>query len=790
MKKIKFFIPFILLGIVTFFSLGKTLSYYFFTDDYAFLYYLRNNLNFGWPYNSVLSIFRPVYQVFGINPFPYLLLAVITYFLAGVAVYFVAKQLTNNKLIAILSSFIFATGYIGVEQFSMIAVSIINNVNVINVCITLILFLKWIENRKIKYYIMTLFMFWVSFVLFPYRAYPLIIFLPTLYFIKDFQFGNLKKIAKQLFILVAMYVPFFVVATNNGINLFNSTGMFTFNLIFFKELFGVLGKFLVIKSLAGFLNITPDLDLYAFVGFTFFLISVLISTILIWKKEEHGRNLLIVLFLSIQAYVGNMLLHVDFAGNGPVNRYLTIVFAPLSIAIVLFIFIILSKFSKLKLAKTRVLLIALVGMIIVSYSFLSREYESEVIKERSEPAKAFFKEIKTYIPQISGSSYNVFYFDRASYFPISSRFGNVLLSAAMSNSVNLAVPYNVGIESIKIVDTFDQFLRFVIYPPKDKKINYFTFYDNEKGLHDTTRKAFDLLKNGSNIRIPNSQIRYNNKDGIYSINIDAKNVSSLTPLSVTIFLRATPKDFSSFTFPYLSSSDEFVKEYYEKNKIDKSEIFKYLLAREKYYQTVKVEAESIHIGKLNPVSYLIDEKNETVWLSDQSRWEVNIKPWIKIDLSENRNISRIIWRETQTRLINKFTISTSIDGKSWIKVNNVSKKNIPSDETLKIVDFENVNVRYVLITIDELVYGSPGPGLAEIEVVENDYKDIDIGSAIRIKTSPFEYIKDADELLQTYDYLRQNAKLSVKVLTNKDDINSNLLLLEFSDRLFSRIHNF
>lgn len=799
MKKIKIFIPFILLGIIIFFSLGKTLSYYFFTDDYAFLYYLGKNLNFGWPYTYVLPLFKPIYNFFEINPLPYLLLALISYFLAGVAVYFTAKQLTRSKLIATLSSLIFATGYIGLEQFSLIAVSTINNLNVINVCITLMFLIRFIEGKKLRYYFLTLFMFWFSITLFPYRAYPLILFLPTIELIKSFRFESLKKEFKKIIFLGLRYVPFVILASSYGlfsygtvktigtkeINLFSiitdpNSKLFTLlNIEFLKELFGVLGKFILVKPIIGFLNIVPDLNLYAFWGFILFFAAILVSLVsIIRKKEDDGRNLLIALFLTIEAYVGNMLLHTDFAGNGAVNRYLTIAFLPFSIMIVLFLFAIASKLEKLKLFNKKFAVVATVLLIVFSYSLLSREYEREVIKERSNPAKSFFKELKNYVPEISNSSYNVFYFDRASYFPVSSRFGNVLLSAAMSNSVNLAVPYGVDIKSIKIVDTFDQFLRFVIYPPKEKKINYYTFYNNEKGLQNTTGRIFALLKNGSYIKIPNSQIHYTKKDGSSLINIETKNVSSLTPLTVKLSLRATPKDFSSFTFPYIGTPDEPVKDYYEKNNIRKSEIYKYLLAREKYYQTVSVNVESIHIGKQNLATYLVDEKAETVWLSDQSRWEVDIKPWIKIDLSENRNIGGIIWRELPTRLIDKFTITTSIDGKSWAKVNNVSKKNKTSDSTLSIIDFDNVNARYILITIDELAYGSPGPGLAEIEVIESDYRYLDPESAFRIKNSPFEYIKDSEELSEAYEYLSKNAKLSIKAVTNKDDSNSNLLLFE------------
>ncbi len=808
MKKIKVLIPFILLSVVTFFSLGKTLSYYFFTDDYAFLYYLGHNLDFGWPYTYVLPLFRPIYLLFGTDPFPYLLLAIVTYFLAGIAVYFTAKQLTKSRLVATLSSLIFATGYIGLEQFSLIAVSTINNINVINVCITLIVWIKFVRTKKIIYYFLAFLMFGISMTLFPYRAYPLILFLPTIDFFMNFQFDNPKKIISRAVLTIARIIPFFLFSSIYGVFSYgpygegNESGFFNIitnsenniftliNIEFLQELFGVLGKFVLVKPIVALLNVAPNLNLYASVGFILFFITVLISLILILKKKNDGRNLLIVLFLTIEAYVGNMILHVDFAGNGAVNRYLTIAFLPFSILVVLLLFVIASKPEKFKLFNKRIAIIITVLLIVLSYSLLSREYEREVIKERSNPAKSFFIELKNYLPQVSNSSYNVFYFDRASYYPISTRFGNVLLSAAMSNSVNLAVPYGIDKESIKIVDTFDQFLRFVIYPPEGKTIKYYTFYNNEKGLHETTKQVFALLKNGSYTKIPNDQIHYTKNKEYSSIDIETKEISSLTPLNVKISLKATPRDYSSFSFPYLGTADESIKDFYEKNNFQKTEIYKYLLSREKYYQTVSVDVESIHIGKQNPASYLIDEKNETIWLSDQSRWEVNIKPWIKIGLSENRNVGRIIWQELPTRLIEKFTISTSIDGKSWNKVDNVAKKNIPSDETLKIVDFDSVEARYVLINIDELSYGSPGPGLAEIEVVEDEFKNINLESALRISNSPFEYIKDSKELSEAYDYLRQNAKLLVKSQTNRDDPNSNFLLFELPIFLDGKLHEY
>ena len=795
-KKLYSSLPFALVAMAILFSLGNTLQYYFYTDDFAFLYYLGNNFNFGWPYNMVLPLFRPVYNLFGINALPYFSLALITYLLASVSVYFFAKHLTYNKLVAFLSSLIFATGYIGLEQFNMIAVSIINNLNIINVCITLIFLIKWIETKKLRYYFLTLFMFWFSMWLFPYRAYPLILFLPTLEFVKSFQLGNVIKMAKQFVFLVLRYVPFVLVASRHGVFSYGTHGtenidlfyllnpnskIFTlFNFDFFKELFAILGRLVFIKPVSDIFAVVPDQNFYSLAGFTFALLIISTSLFLFFGKNSgYGRSLLVVLFLTIEGYVGNMFLNVDFDANGPINRYLTISFISFSVIFPLFLFIIIDKFEKFKWINKKWILISLVILVVLNFASLSRKYENFIIEERSLPTKSFYKQIKTYIPSLSNSSYNVFYFDKALYHPISSRFGNVLLSAAMSNDVNLAVPYGVNIESIKIVDTFDQFLRFIIYPPEGKTTIYYTFYNNEKGLQDTTSQVFTLLKNGSYIKIPNNQIHYTKKDRLSLINIETENVSSLTPINVKLFLRAIPEDSSLFTFPYLGTGDESVKDYYEKNNLKKSEIFRYLISREKYYQTVKVEVESIHIGKQNLASYLTDEKAETVWLSDQSRWEVDIKPWIKIDMGEVRNISKIFWRQLPNRVITDFTIETSMDENTWNRATDVRQGEATSDANLMAIEFSGIDAQFVRFTINNLATGkSPGPGMSEFEVIESEFRDVDLNVALRIKGNPFEYIRDEEELEQTYDYLSQNAKLKIKSMTNRDDPTSNMALLE------------
>lgn len=782
MKKFKFILLLILLGIIVLYSIGSTLQYYFFTDDYVFLYYLRNNLNFGWPYSSVLSIFRPIYQIFGINPLPYFTLAVVSYFFAGVSIFFFTKILTKNDLVAVLASLVFATGYIGLDQFSMIAVSIINNLNVINVCITLILLIKFIESKKYRYYFLTFFMFWFSLLLFPYRAYPLVLLLPTIEIIRTFKLERPSYLFKQNALLVLRYIPFFIVGVMRGIfsygthgtenvdklNLLNThSKIYTlFYIDFFKELFAVLGKFILVKPVSDLFNFTPSQNFYSLTGFVVFMIAVTVSIkFILEKKSINGKNLLILSLLVIESYVGNMFLNVDFDANGAVNRYLTISFAFHAPFLIFLLYLIFEKFERVKFIKKRSLLILVSILIIICFSSLSRQYTASAVEERSKPSQKFFRELKTYVPTLSDSNYNVFYFDRASYSPVSSRFDHVLLSAAMGNSVNLALPYNVSVNSIKIVDNYEDFLRMILYPPKGRNVTYYSFYNDENGLHDTTSEVFELLKNGKVSIIPLDQIEHGDNIKAPAAQINLNNISSLSPIILVLDLIAAPLDPMGFEFPY-KSTEGIAEEV--PSKLEKNNIFEYLISKEDYYKFAKVDAESIHVSKKNPASFLIDDDPETYWISDQSRWEVNIKPWINIDLSRMKNINKIILKQIPNRTIDAYSLSISLDGTTWTEIKNSQMTTPYIDKNLAVIGFPEIEARFVKLTINSLSVG-PGPGLAEIEIIESIYSDINQEKADRVKKTPFELIRDAEELAMTYSYLSNSAELKIDVFTNKDD---------------------
>lgn len=772
-KRLSFavFLPTLLATLL--FSVGKTLQYYFYTDDYAILYHVQHNYLWSWPYLLYTAFFTPFYKLFGLQPEGYFAFGILTFFLASLGVYFFIRILTKNNLIAILSSLVFATGYIGVDQFTMIVSSVIN-LNIVNVSLTLLLFTLWVDTRKLRFYLATFLMFWLSIAAIPFRAFPLILFLPTIEVILSFKPEHPLKIFKKLFFIAIRFIPFLLIAYHLGILSYgsrqasHSRTLTLFTLASLKELFALLGRFILLGPLAEFFP-------HFWAGLIFFLGIVLISFFFIKKYSRLGRCLLIVLFLTIEGYIGFLLL-LDFAAISSANRYLTIAFLGYSAIFPILVYLLMEKISLLTKRKTLVYLTPiLVFPLIVVMSLLSREYEQKIIQERSMPARQFYRQLKSYLPSISGK--NIFYFDRADYYLFASRFGSIILAGFGGKKIPLAASYGVLLESIELADSFDELLAFI--KNKETNINHvYTFYYDGKGLHQTTDKVWSLLEKGDRREIPISQVDYGSEVTSPQLEVSLSNISSLTPMVINLNLKLTPLSSSFFNFPF-----------YEKEKPDKSLMFDYLLSRKKYYDNVKVEMSSSHPTYIG--EFLIDDKLDTWWLAWTGSWYAGPKTWIKIDLGGERRISRLVWYQLKDGIPSDYQISVSLDEVSWKEVKSMTTHEslIQISQKKTIENFAPVRARFVMLEINKTMNDWP-PAVSEIEVIEDEYKNVDLPWALRIKENPFEYIQDEKELQETYDYLRQDSTLLLKTLTNKDVNISNNYTLRIPVILDGRYHNY
>ena len=166
------------ISLVGYLSLKNTLGFYFYSDDYAVLYHHINNLTYYPPfYTYVPKFYGWIYDLFGLNPKPYFVLAMISHIIASLSLFFYTYKLTKQKIIALFASLIFSTGYIGLESFSQMNTATIDSANVFFTIMMLIFQKQFFETKKIKYYLFTLLVFYLGLILFPFRAFQMILFL-------------------------------------------------------------------------------------------------------------------------------------------------------------------------------------------------------------------------------------------------------------------------------------------------------------------------------------------------------------------------------------------------------------------------------------------------------------------------------------------------------------------------------------------------------------------------------------------------------------------------------------
>lgn len=254
-----FFIIFVLifLALEVFFSIGKTVQYYFYTDDYALIYHLQNNISYGWPYHFVSLVYVPVYKLFGSIPEAFTILGITTYFVLVIGVYFLNLIIFKNKLVSLFASAIFATAYVGIDQFTQLAVSTVNNISYFSVCLVLIVYIHFLQKQRKIFYFLSLALFTIVMNFFSFRGFTLVLFIPTIEVILLLEKKNIKIILDDIRFTLLRLIPFMFIGYKFGIfsygknvgenavvpaahliNLFATP----FTLDFFAELLRVVGR--------------------------------------------------------------------------------------------------------------------------------------------------------------------------------------------------------------------------------------------------------------------------------------------------------------------------------------------------------------------------------------------------------------------------------------------------------------------------------------------------------------------------------------------------------------------
>ncbi len=771
----------LLLGVVLY-AIGGTLQYYFYSDDYSVLYSVQRNKMLGYPYDGeYLAIFKPLYSIFGLHALGYFALGVITYFFAILSVYALIRTLTKHRTIAYLSSLLFATGYVGIEQYNMMF-SITNNLSIIGIAGVLISYFLWLEQRRCRYYVISLGIYFLLLMLFQHRTFTLVLFVPTV----ELFFGlNTRKpfhIRKIIYSL-ARLLPFYFIARCSGIFGHGSIATFGTNTLIaytrpamLGEFFAIFGRMILPNPILRKIGLEAGPLVHTGFGVAFIVLSVLLAVILWFKKSKRhiGILLLFDLALILEGYVGFFLLSPSFSSGGAVNRYLPISFIGFSAFFVLFFWALGTVLRMQRTMWYRIFCVALFIVYGIAFMTASHEYVSARVRDQGKPAVKFIAQLKSVIP--SFPRHATIYIDSAEYYPAIPRLGNILSNATFPYEVTFAVIYNIPMDRIRFTQSFDEYVRWYQHP-RNPDEEFYSFYYNGLDLRDTTKDIIRSLQSDKvqvlTSSMPAKEV-LNKKDVII---VNTSEVPSLGKQQLELTLKISPLDESQFAYPYFfgnptETQKKEKRNFFDNTQIDRSAVFSYLVARKEYYNTVQVTGTDSQ--KDYPHTLMVDNRLDTYWVDAANLWE--LRPEYKlsfvVDLGSVKQISRVLWIPIQNREANVYTISVSQDGLDWHPMNIQSSYRVYDDMTLVSDVFTATPARYIKYEIEQTRNGWP-PGIRELEVVEDTYKSIDPLLAWRIGSTPFEYIQNREELVQTYDYVARYGVVRILSKTNKEDVLDN-----------------
>lgn len=450
------FWKFILIFSVVILAYWQTMFFFVWQDDHAVMFKLQHPSEsagqFGTEiydrssaYRGVIAFLLPIYNIFGQNVTAFYVFGIVAFSLAGVAVFFLAQALTNNKKIALLSSLIFASGYTGAESLWRIFNSIHTSHTIIALCLLLIFYKKFIKQKilfkKLLIYILTVFLFAYTLDTGFVRAHGIILAVLAVETLWNFNFFSIFRLTPFLLIFYNFYIKGYT-ATSEVNDLISN--------IFYGGQYELL--LVPIKNLQNmFIPSLWQVPLWLFV---FLLIIIFIKV--------KNKLLYFSLILMLGSYVV-FFIHTPTQVFSSLHRYFLIP----AIGASLFMAEVLVKTVPAKYIHL------ITGIIVVIHLFLINLEHKSFIEGRTIPAKNFYQVLKRELPVIPRGS--LLLFRVKDDLATKEVFENAIFGVgSMPNSTAIAWQY--GIDRYDFYLSFDQKNNI----PVEKVYNF--YYSLDSGL--------------------------------------------------------------------------------------------------------------------------------------------------------------------------------------------------------------------------------------------------------------------------------------------------------------------
>ncbi len=488
----------------------------------------------------------------------------------------------------------------------------------------------------------------------------------------------------------------------------------------------------------------------------FFVIIMIVFT-----KVLPDRKYAVLLFVWIAS---NLAVYSVYLPTSPLNsddRYITHSFIPLVGLLSLWSINLYEKFTS-KMKYLPVLLLSLWGI----FNLLSAiKWHNEIITNRSNPTKRFFSELQNYYPSVPKGSLLYFYIpdkpNAHSFYDAGFGVGQ------MPDQTAIAWRYGIDRYDITLVNSFADLKK----EASNKNIpidDIYTFIADPDKLINTTEKTHFLLKNHTyfkDILNLNSKTKLDisptkTKFHLEPINIHVNNVFSLTDIKLNLKITGEPMSISGLVFPI--QKDDFNQPF---SITTTTFALAYKANQDSYFKNVS--AISSNSWKEHDPSLMVDQNPQTYWQGDRIKWSSE-KSNITLDLKNPVDIAGITYKNGPSSLApTRFEVLVSIDGKVFHKVSDVTRLYTDQESYSRFqkVIFEKSKARYVRVNFLQ-TSSNDSPGISEIEVIPEEFRDLDLSETKKFMMSPYNFVFTAQDWFKISNNFKDTGFIKISWRTN------------------------
>lgn len=734
----------VLIAVVTFLALGKTLHFYYWWDDFSFFYNAKNNIcPFYWPFNTYCPVWAVLYRLLDYwHPFYWFALAIFLKIVFAFLFYILTSRLFNRKIAIVLS---ILTVSLGGEGSMMTFYTISESFGLIFLILVLLALSK-VARKGLKYLVLGLILFYLSLTLFPIysTAHVFLVFAYMLLYLKNVLKKSTFVIASIVLFLITLnaYIGEPFRQSGNALAAWNKAGGKQMSLQFIKGKVEhylsttsafVFTDYMEAKLPVNFRRAHAE-EIRIWIG----LLLNFVFLFFLFKNRKNSRlfrlGVFSYLWLLTQYLPRGLVTSYGLSSN---DRHLYFPF----IGFVTILGVLAVKKPKFTFPVMLLLLIS--NLLHTNHYFLPYV---EINKDKA----VFFKEFRAYVGSNIPRGATV-YFD-APRGKISYDLGIFVRAGMHPNEASIATELGVKIEDIKLY-TSSLVLSQKIKEGEVDADKFYTFYWDGENLHDNTAKAREMLKGLSLIQAINfhqgTAFIYDKKlknwTGVNpGINFVIDNFQPLIPSKYYFSIKA---NLPFFSLPYSQGCTNCPI-----GSGQLSHSLNYLNYSRLMKNSVSVDVSNS--GEDTVGGYLIDNDLNTYWMADRSLWFEGKKPVISLTFSGETNLDGIIIYATFT----KYTVPTEVK----LKVNGRLMDGVIFENdngSIKLLAKMN---KVKLLEVELLKTLSDMPMLAEVDLIPLGFSDINPNLVQKVADFPAASIITLEDKLDLSNYLASGVKACLK----------------------------